>query len=124
MSPADVSPRHVILLSVAMPGLGQLVQRRWLSAAIHGIGTTVLAAIVLFEACRSLIATFRFALEFADAQASPPPVVAARAILVPLIACIVLYITNVIDVVVTARRATAAPVPTPPPLKTQGGQGL
>ncbi len=123
MSQRDSSPRTLILLSVVMPGLGQVVQRRWLSAAIHGIGSTLLATVVLIRAVRALAATVRFALDFADAQAPTPPAMPVRAILVPLVAFLVLYLTNLIDIALTTRHAAPEVVATPPPLNQTGGRG-
>jgi hypothetical protein len=98
-----------------MPGLGQVIQRRWVSAAVHALFFNGFALVLVVRVVRALIANFKAAMEFADgASMSPFGTLSFRDILIPFALTMLFYVSGLVDTVRAARRAARASRPMPP----------
>jgi len=98
-----------VLSALVFPGAGQLVQRRWFLAFLYGglfSGSAVWLAAV---SCRDIYDYYRFALEF---ETAPEPRGTFLHVLLPLIACLLVWGANVLDVLlISLCRGTRGSVP-------------
>jgi hypothetical protein len=101
------STRMFLLLSAMMPGLGQLIQKRWLAALVYAAGFTYFCVVVLVRVIRSLIATINAAIDN-----TPFVPLSPRAVLVPLVLSLLFYVAGLIDTYWACRRANK---PSQPP---------
>lgn len=95
-----VSP--LMLSALVYPGVGQLVQRRWLAGAAAIVAFTASFAWFLVRAAQAAMAYYRFAFDFNEATGSP---VRPRDIIVPFVVALAVYVAAVIDAAVADARA-------------------
>ena len=103
--PESGTPRRrgmgpVLLSALVYPGLGQIVQGRWLAGAIYGVAFTAASAWFAANAARILIVYYRFA---ADMGATQEPVVSYAQILIPFGIASLLYLINLVDIIIPGR---------------------
>lgn len=90
-----------VLSAVIYPGAGQFVQRRIAAGLLYAIPFTAVFVWFLWRALQILVAYYRLAAHPMQAEAEP---VSAVSLLVPFLACIAIYVVNVIDAIVAAPR--------------------
>ena len=94
--------RGVILLSgFLFPGIGQLLQRRWLSGIVFGGAFGALFCLLLVHSFQTIAAFYRLGLDKGTVNDTP----SATDILGLLGACLAVYLTNIGDVYLAFRRA-------------------
>lgn len=97
--PPDGSWSPVILSVVVYPGIGQWMQKRYVSASVYGIIfglMAVLFAIVLYQYLRDAVAILHAALDGrSDGPTALPPL---KIILQPFAIVLFIYLANVVDV--------------------------
>lgn len=91
----------VLLSAVVFPGVGQCVQRRWLAAGFHAIAFGVAFGWLLARVFAILKMYYSLAFDFQNAVVEPPSL---KLMLVPLLASLVLYVANLVDVAIAGRR--------------------
>jgi hypothetical protein len=94
-----VSP--LMLSALVYPGLGQLVQRRWLAGTAAILGFTVSTGWFLVAAARAALAYYALAFDFEGAAGSA---VRPRDIVVPFGVALAVYVAAVIDTAVADAR--------------------
>ena len=97
-----------LLFSAIFPGLGQLVQKRWLAAA--GYGLTALAEFCWFSAKMKPVLDAYLQIVSDPEHAQAPAGLEPAGMLFPALVTLAIYIASIGDVVRGAR-----PVPPPPP---------
>lgn len=76
-TPAAGKPSRLpVFLSFAFPGLGQMVQKRWVSGIIMFIGTLIGLVFFIFESCRLLFAYYSLMYRTVGDAPSPRPMLA------------------------------------------------
>lgn len=95
----DGSWSPVILSAVVYPGIGQWMQKRYVSASVYGIIfglMAVLFAVVLYQYLREAVAILHAVLDGrSDGPTSLPPL---KIILQPFAIVLFIYLANVVDV--------------------------
>lgn len=91
----------VLLSAVVFPGVGQCVQRRWVAAGFHAIAFGVAFGCFLARCFAILKMYYSLAFDFEHAVVEPPSL---NLVLFPLLACVVLYVANLVDVAMAGRR--------------------
>lgn len=111
--PAGVMRKYrfyaVALSALVYPGMGQFLQRRWAAAVFFVVTFTPAVVIFTWDACRILWNYYRmaFAEAWMEESAPPAPVPAAR-LLVTLVICSVIYLWNILDAALGARKKPPA----------------
>ena len=102
-----VSP--VLVSALVYPGVGQLMQRRWLAAGIALAAFTGAAGWFFVRTGKVLIDYYRMGFDFADAPERP---IQLREIVLPFVIALVVYLICVVDTAVAdfrlRRRASAS----------------
>jgi hypothetical protein len=95
----------VYLSALVCPGAGQIVQRRWVAAAL--VGVSFVAGFVVFSVSvvKSLTAYYDLAFHF---DQPPPQSVSLWSIVIPFGICMVIYLLGLIDTVLANRRREGA----------------
>jgi len=113
MSERKKEKTPVLLSALVYPGAGQLLQKRWISAAIFLTLFTIFMCILLINVMRPLIKNITTAMDWAATQANEEFVpISIPGIIIPFLLSLAVYVTNIIDVVMASRQ----PPPTPPPI--------
>ncbi len=96
---ASISP--VVLTALVYPGAGQLLQRRWVAAAVSALAFTATGAWFAVATAKVLIDYYNLAFDFAHAPES-----AARPgmVVVPFLAAMGVYLASLMDVVLASIR--------------------
>ena len=99
------STRTVIFLSAMMPGLGQLIQKRWIPAIVYGVGFTYFCVVVMGRVIRAMLTTLKATLDFAGGGPNSPfATLAVRDILIPLGFSLLFYVVGLLDTYWGCRR--------------------
>jgi hypothetical protein len=94
--------RGIILLSgFLFPGMGQLLQRRWLAGLVFGCAFSVFFLLLLVHCFQVIVAFYRLGLDKGTVNDTP----SISHIVSLLVACLAVYVTNVGDVYLAYRRA-------------------
>jgi hypothetical protein len=108
-----LAPRISILLSaMVFPGTGQVMQRRYLAAALYAIPFAILFIRLLYIIIVPMIANVEIALELAQGSSDRElQQLSVSDILITFLMGFVVYIANIIDAWSGARRMTASEPP-------------
>lgn len=102
---ADGRPRAFpIILSAMVPGLGQLVQRRWTAAAAFALLFAATLACFLFLAAGIILAFYRMGYDFEHYEPEGLPVLPAGIL---FFTALLVYAINVADAYRAYRRAAS-----------------
>ena len=102
------STRDAVLLSALVPGLGQVIQRRWISAAVHAVLFNWFAVVLIVRVFRLMMQSFRAALDFADRSPNSSfGEIPLKQILIPFGLSMLFWFSGLIDTAWAARRAAA-----------------
>ncbi len=99
----------VALSSLVYPGLGQMVQRRWCAAGLYALGFTAAFAWFTVAVVRILTAYYGFMADFGGDQ--PLPTVHMGQMLAACGVAMLVYVANVADAAMAARKADACSRP-------------
>ena len=96
------SKTAMYLSALVYPGAGELLQRRWLAAALIIVAFTASSAVFFWRSIRLLMAYYSFALDFLHAEPTP---VHIRALAVPFAVSMAVYIVGLVDTAWGGRQA-------------------
>jgi len=94
----------MVLSALVCPGVGQLMQRRWVSAGVFITLFTVAFAWFVARAFAVLKAYYAFAFDFRGATGDAP---GAAAILAPFLVSLAIYVLGLVDTAWGTYRQTA-----------------
>jgi hypothetical protein len=103
-APGDPS-RAPILMTLMYPGIGQLLQERWLAAAICLISFTAAFGLLVADVVRVGFVYFSF---LNDINTAAPPTTPIKRMVITLITGILVYMGALIDVLIAHRRLRSA----------------
>ena len=104
----------MVLSAFVYPGLGQLVQRRWLAGFLFLVTFTICFVMLAINVIVPLFKTLNAVMAFAnDGSNEKFGGISPLGILVPFVLSIVIYIANVVDVsrAIQSRRLHPPPLP-------------
>lgn len=96
----------IMMSAFGYPGAGQLMQRRWLWAAVYALAFTVCLVFFCVYVFRIISAYYSLWLDFD--KSTTPGRLPVREVLVSLLASVVVYVAALIDTHAAYRRACAA----------------
>lgn len=123
--PSRGTKRSAVLLSVMVPGLGQLVQRRWLAAAFFFWSFMVMLIGLIVIVARVLVLNFSAALRFAEDAAADAEFHALPIgwIVVLFVVSLAVYAWSIVDAFQGQCRSSAADAGPPAPSDGRHGTG-
>jgi hypothetical protein len=100
-----------------MPGIGQLLQGRWIAAAFYGILFLFFFILTMARVCAMLVANYRAVMDFTEGGTNQPfRPMSPAVVIVPAALAVLVYLAGLIDTVLAVRREVATQAPLPPPL--------
>lgn len=89
----------VMLSALCMPGLGQFVQRRWISGVLFSLLFLLFFGVICYRAWLFFSAQWQLAVAFIDNRPAPAvPAVSIADIVIPFGCAVVVYLINLADV--------------------------
>ena len=96
--PVTPSPRPahsaVLLSALVCPGMGQLLQKRWLAGIAFGTSFIACLAVFMVYALKIIFAFYSLAFQFQEYEEKPIPLLRC---LIALAAALLVYVAGVID---------------------------